>query len=98
MTRWILHLRRLFPDIPPPLELSPEQSRRILFNAVVELLGRTTASGPILMLFEDLHWADEGTLSLLNHIARAISKLPVLILGPFRDNEIDTAGPLAQTL
>ena len=98
MARLMPQLRRLFPDIPPPLELSPEQSRRILFNAVVELLGRTAASGPILMLFEDLHWADEGTLSLLNHIARSISKLPVLILGTFRDNEIDSAGPLAQTL
>jgi len=98
MARLMPQLRRLFPDIPPPLELSPEQSRRILFNAVVELLGRTAASGPILMLFEDLHWSDEGTLSLLNHIARSVSKLPVLILGTFRDNEIDTAGPLAQTL
>jgi predicted ATPase len=98
MARLMPQLRRLFPDIPPPLELSPEQSRRILFNAVVELLGRSAASGPILLLFEDLHWADEGTLSLLNHIARSISKAPVLILGTFRDNEIDSAGPLARTL
>ena len=98
MARLMPQLRRLFPDIPPPLELSPEQSRRILFNAVVELLGRSAASGPILLLFEDLHWADEGTLSLLNHIARSISKVPVLILGTFRDNEIDSAGPLARTL
>ena len=98
MARLMPQLRRLFPDIPPPLELSPEQSRRILFNAVVELLGRTAANGPMLLLFEDLHWADEGTLSLLNHIARSISKLPVLMLGTFRDNEIDSSGPLAQTL
>jgi predicted ATPase len=98
MARLMPQLRRLFPDLPPPMELSPEQSRRILFNAVVELLGRTAATGPILLLFEDLHWADEGTLSLLNHIARSISKVPVLIVGTFRDNEIDSAGPLAQTL
>jgi predicted ATPase len=97
MARLMPQLRRLFPDIPPPLELSPEQSRRILFNAVVELLGRSSASGPILLLFEDLHWADEGTLSLLNHIARSISNVPVLILGTYRDNEIDSAGPLART-
>jgi tetratricopeptide (TPR) repeat protein len=98
MARLMPQLRRLFPDLPPPLELSPEQSRRILFNAVVELLGRAAANAPILLLFEDLHWADEGTLSLLNHIARSISKVPVLILGTFRDNEIDSAGLLAQTL
>ena len=98
MARLMPQLRRLFPDIPPPLELPPEQSRRILFNAVVELLGRSAASGPILLLFEDLHWADEGTLSLLNHIARSIAKIPVLILGTFRDNEIDSGGLFAQTL
>ena len=98
MARLMPQLRRLFPDIPPPLEISPEQSRRILFNAVVELLGRTAATGPMLLLFEDLHWADEGTLSLLNHIARSISKMPVLMVGTFRDNEIDSAGPFARTL
>ncbi len=98
MARLMPQLRRLFPDIPPPLEISPEQSRRILFNAVVELIGRTAATGPMLLLFEDLHWADEGTLSLLNHIARSIAKTPVLIVGTYRDNEIDPAGPFAQTL
>jgi tetratricopeptide (TPR) repeat protein len=98
MARLMPQLRRMFPDIPPPLEISPEQSRKILFDAVVELLRRTAANGPILLLFEDLHWADEGTLSLLNHIARSISKVSVLIVGTFRDNEIDSAGPLAQTL
>ena len=98
MARLMPQLRRIFPDIPPPMELSPEQSRRILFNAVVELLGRTAANGPILLLFEDLHWADEGTLSLLNHLARSISRIPIVIVGTFRDNELDPAGPLARTL
>jgi tetratricopeptide (TPR) repeat protein len=98
MARLMPQLRRLFPDIPPPLELSPEQSRKILFNSVVELLARTASGGPMLLLFEDLHWADEGTLSLLNHIARSISNTPVLIVGTFRDNEVDSAGALAQTL
>jgi tetratricopeptide (TPR) repeat protein len=98
MARLMPQLRRLFSDIPPPLELSPEQSRRILFNSVVELLARTSASGPMLLLFEDLHWADDGTLSLLNHIARSISNIPILIVGTYRDSEVDSAGPLAQTL
>src|SRR5208283_2131025 len=98
MARLMPQLRRLFADIPPPLEISPEQSRRILFNAVAELIGRTAATGPMLLLFEDLHWADEGTLSLLNHIARSIAKTPVLIVGTYRDNEIDPAGPFAQML
>jgi tetratricopeptide (TPR) repeat protein len=98
MARLMPQLRRLFPDIPAPMELTPEQSRRILFKSVVELIVRTAASSPMLLLLEDLHWADEGTLSLLNHIARSIAKTPVIIVGTFRDNEVEASGGLAQTL
>ncbi len=98
MARLMPQLRRMFPDIAPPLELSPEQSRRILFNAFAELLARAAASSPVLLLLEDLHWADEGTVSLLNHLARSIANLPVMIVGTYRDDELDAAAPLAQTL
>jgi hypothetical protein len=98
IARLVPQLRRTFNDIPPPLEISPEQSRRVLFNAVTEFLVRATANSPVLLILEDLHWADEGTLSLLTHVAHSISKLPVMIVGTFRDNELDSAGPLAKTL
>src|SRR5216683_1819953 len=98
MARLMPQLRRLFPDIPPPLQVSPEQSRRILFNAVVELLARTAALSPMLLLLEDLHWADEGTLSLFNHLAQSVAKMPVMIIGTYRDGGIDPGGSLAKTL
>lgn len=98
MARLMPQLHRMFPDIPPPMELSPEHSRRILFNAIAELLSRVAKGSPVLLLLEDLHWADEGTVSLLNHLARSIAKLPVIVVGTYRDNELDTAGPLAQIL
>ena len=66
LARLMPELRRIFTDIPPPLELSPEQSRRILFGAVAEFLARAAGNRPVLLLLEDLHWADEGTLSLLS--------------------------------
>ena len=47
---------------------------------------------------EDLQWADEGTLSLLNYLARSVAEIPVMIVGTYRDDEIDASGPLAQTL
>jgi predicted ATPase len=98
MARLMPQLRRLFPDIPPPLQVSPEQSRRILFNAVAELLARTAALRPMLLLLEDLHWADEGTLSLFSHLAQSVAKMPVMIIGTYRDNGIDPGGSLAKTL
>lgn len=91
-------LRRMFPDIPPPSEATPEQSRRALFSAIAKFLARLAENSPVLLILEDLHWADEGTLSLLTHLARSFRNLPVMIIGTFRDYELDSSGPLAQTL
>jgi AAA ATPase domain/Cyclic nucleotide-binding domain len=98
LTRLLPQLRRLLPDLPPPMQASPEQSRRMLFNAMLELLQRQSARSPILLLLEDLHWADEGTLSLLVHLGRSISTMPVMIIATHRDDEIDMKPPLTKTL
>jgi hypothetical protein len=98
IARLVPQLRRLYPDIPPPLELPPEQSRRVLFNAVTDLLGRIARSAPLLLLLDDLQWADEGTLLLLNHLARSAAEMPVLMVGTYRDFEVDPASRLVRTL
>src|ERR1039457_1647137 len=65
-------LRRMYPDIPPAIELPPEQQRRFLFNAFREFLERAAKKLPIVHVFEDLHWADEPTLLLLQHIGQML--------------------------
>ena len=97
IARFLPQLRRLFADIPPPPDLPPEHSRRIMFNALANLLARTAANTPVLLLLEDLHWADEGTLSLLRYLTRLVPKMRVLIVATYRDLELDTGG-LAETL
>jgi len=91
-------LRRLFPDIPPPVELPPEQERRYLFNCVLEFLQRAGQRQPLLLTLEDLHWANDSTLLVLQHIAQQISQMPVIILGTYRDVELDVARPLARAM
>ena len=91
-------LRRLFPDIPPPLELPPEQERHYLFNSVREFLARAGRAQPLLLILDDLHWADDATLLLLQHIAQQLREVPVLILGTYRDVELDVGRPLARAL
>ena len=98
MARLLPRLRRQFPDIPPPMELPPEQSRRILFGAVTELVARVARNIPVLFLLDDLQWADEGTLLLLSHLAQLVPKIPVLIVGTYRDSELDHAGQFVKTL
>ena len=55
-------LRRIFPDIPQPLELPPAHQRRYLFQSFSEALARVARTRPQLLVLEDLHWADESTL------------------------------------
>jgi len=98
MARLMPQLRRIFPDIREPLEVSPEQSRRLLLNACLNLLVRAASVSPVLLLLDDLHWGDEGTLSILHFAGRAVAKSRILIVGTYRDKESDPAGALAGTL
>jgi hypothetical protein len=91
-------LRRLFPDMPPPLELPPEESRRFLFKCFREFVVRSGRLQPQLLVLEDLHWADTATLLLLQTLAQHLNEMPVLIVGTYRDVELDVARPLAKTL
>jgi predicted ATPase len=91
-------LRRIFPDIPEPLELPPAQRRRFLFESISETLGRTARIRPQLLVLDDLHWADESTLALLIHLANRIAQLPVVIIGIYRDGLADSNRALVRTL
>jgi len=98
IARLMPELRRLFPDIPAPEEYSAEQSRQTLFTAISETLVRISAKQPVLCLLEDLHWADEGTLSLLSYLSRRLTTMPVMVVGTHRQSNVDPGSALAKTL
>ena len=98
IARIMPELRRLFPDLPPPIDLPPEQERRFLFNSVTEFMTRAARMQPLMLVLEDLHWADEPSLHLVQHLAERVSDLPILLVGTYRDVELDVDRPLARTL
>jgi DNA-binding SARP family transcriptional activator len=98
VARLLPHLRRLFPDLPPPIELPPEQERRYLFNCLRDCFAREAAARPLLLILDDLHWADEPTLLFLEHLADRIPGLPLLAVGTYRDTEVTASHRLARTL
>jgi DNA-binding CsgD family transcriptional regulator/tetratricopeptide (TPR) repeat protein len=49
---------------------------------------------PVLLVLEDLHWADEATLDVLRLLARRVETVPVLVLATYRDDELDRLHPL----
>ncbi|MGH9011692.1 MAG: ATP-binding protein, partial [Acidimicrobiia bacterium] len=97
VARLVPRLRQLCPDIPPPLELPAEQERRHLFNSVWEVLARTARTQPSLLVLDDLHWADEPTMLLVQHLAERAADVPLLIVGLYRDSELDVGRPLSRT-
>ena len=97
-------IARLRPEAPPALpghpaalELPAEQERRYLFNSVWEVLARTAAAQPTLLVLDDIHWADEPTMLLIQHLAERIAEVPVLMVGLYRDSELDVGRPLSRT-
>jgi class 3 adenylate cyclase/tetratricopeptide (TPR) repeat protein len=91
-------LRHAYDDIPPPLELPPEQERRYLFNSIRDFIRRASALKPLVVLFDDVHWADDASLQLMEHIAPELPDMPVLVIATYRDVELDVYRPLAKTL
>ena len=98
VARLLPDLRSRFPDIPPPLEMSPEQQRRFLFKSVTDFFERAAHARALVVLLDDLQWADESTLLLLQHLAPHLEQMPMLMLGTYRDVELDLQRPFAQVL
>jgi tetratricopeptide (TPR) repeat protein len=76
----------------------PEEERYRLLQAVSDFLGSAAAAKPMLMVLEDLHSADGGTLEMLEHVARNLGDKRLLLVGTYRDIEVDRTHPLSAAL
>lgn len=68
----------------PPLGLSPVQQRRQTFAALLDQLEGLARQQPVLVVLEDMHWADATTLELFDLAVDRIRGLPILVLTTFR--------------
>jgi serine/threonine protein kinase/tetratricopeptide (TPR) repeat protein len=76
----------------------PEEERYRLLQGVSEFLTNASAVQPMLVVLEDLHDADKGTLEMLTHVSRNLSGTRLLIVGTYRDVELDRGHPLSAAL
>jgi eukaryotic-like serine/threonine-protein kinase len=91
-------LRRIFPDIPEPLDLPAQQRRRQLFQSLAEAAARSAQVRPLLFILDDLQWADESTLALLIHFANRVSQFSLVIIGTYRDDYAQNNPALVRSL
>lgn len=66
----------------------PDGARQRFFDAVFDLLAAAAACKPLVVILEDLHWADEGSLRLLNSVARRCAEAPILWVVTYRSEEL----------
>lgn len=81
-------LQSLFPEAVPRAGHDPDENRRRLFSSVTDALHALTRVQPVALVIEDIHWSDDATLDLLQHLARHLASTPALLLLTFRSDEI----------
>lgn len=98
-------IARLAPELtsrigPFPVgpELSASERRLRLFDGVARCLFNLAESNGLVLFVDDLQWADQASLSLLHYLVRLIGRERVVILGCYRETELDRSHPLAEAL
>ena len=86
------------PGLAAPGPSDPESELRHLYTAVVALVQRLARRRPLLAIIDDLHWADRSSLLLGRHLVRTSGLGPALLLGTYRDTELDEDHPLPEIL
>ena len=90
-------LGRLLPDLlatPPPED--EEEARLQVLHAVAGFLGALAGEQPVVVLLDDLHWADYTSLDILRHLVRSASGQRLLVLGTYRDGAVEQQHSLAR--
>lgn len=85
-------------DLHPSPALEPDQERLRLYEHILAFLAAAARIRPLVFLLDDLHWADVATLNLLRHLTRNIRSDRILLVGTYRDVELDRSHPLAPIL
>jgi len=96
---------KLFPDIvakvgsiPPSKPLGEQQDKIRLYEAVTQFFISICTESPLLLLFDDMHWADQSSLELLEHFVRGTINLRVLTACVYRSEDVRSDSPLNPSL
>ncbi len=91
-------LRRRLPDLPASNVGDTETERYLLFAAVAGVLSMASRARPVIVILEDLAWADKASLQLLRHVVASTEDARITIIGTYRDTEVTHAHPFVETI
>ncbi len=87
-------LAEMLPQDAAVSAVVPEQGQLRLWEAVLAVLGAFSRRTPLLLVLDDLHWADTSSQQLLAYLARRLHSYPILLLGTYRESEVLATHPL----
>ncbi len=85
-------------EIPKLKEVDAETGRYLLYAEVLGILASASENQPVLLLLDDLQWADMASLQLLRHLVKASDALRLLVVGTYRDTEVSSNHIFFETL
>ncbi len=91
-------LKRRIPGLSPSKAIDSDAERYLLFAAVVGLFATISQEQVVLLVLDDLQWADKGSLQLLRHLAAAPQQMRLLIVGTYRNVELPQSEALVETI
>jgi DNA-binding SARP family transcriptional activator/tetratricopeptide (TPR) repeat protein len=94
-------LPRLSPGVPgitASKAADTDTERYLLFASVTDLIANVADQRPIVLVLDDLQWADSGSLQLLRHLIAVERPIRMLVLGAYRDSEASRSADLVETL
>jgi len=94
----VSEVKQRIPGLQPAAELSPEETRFRLFDSITSFLRNAARQRPLVLVLDDLHWADKPSLLLLQFLARELAGARILVVGTYRDVELGRKHPLAEAL
>ena len=92
-------IRECLPDLKPGiLPANPEQARFQLFDSITTFLKTISQSAPLVLVLDNLHWADKPSLLMLEYLAQESSDSHLMVIGTYRDVDLSRQHPLSETL
>ncbi len=98
LSRLVPPIRGRIPTLAEPPSTDADAERHRLFAAVTSTLAELAVITPVLLVLDDLHWADKPTVLLLRHLVATLADARVLIVGTYRDSELTATHPLTEGL
>ena len=98
LTRIAPRLCEMLPALAVPPVLQPDEERFRLLDAAAQFFAAVSARAAVLLVLDDLQWADAGTAMMMRHVARSCGNRRLLVAGAYRATEIASQDPLADAL